>query len=224
MKALCPAFTPLDTVPPVNPGVLDLLDSGTRAHSLRVMSLSLLLGEALGVRGDDLRLLGLSALLHDLGKVKVPDWVLNKNGPLSPVERSMIQVHPSAGAAILRAEGFCEAVVLGVLHHHERFDGRGYPEGLKGEEIPLFARIIGVADAFEAMTSHRPYRAAMGRREAVEEILHHRMDQFDPMVADVFAGVLGFAHLSDLCFDELPDSPNLPHGDLMHSVRTAEVH
>ena len=130
----------------------------------------------------------LSGLLHDIGKIGVAEAVLRKNGKLSDDERTLILAHPRIGASILSEIPQMRDIVAGVLYHHERFDGKGYPEGLQGEEIPFYARIISLADAFDAMTSRRVYRDAMSIRRAVAEIEKGAGTQFDPVVARAFLG------------------------------------
>lgn len=204
-------------------GLLELLDPSTRAHSAGVMRLVASLGSRLGIDGRYLKMLSLAGLLHDLGKVVVPDWLLNKPGRLSHHERMLIQSHPVAGAEMLRRDMWDPQIVLAVRHHHERFDGRGYPQGLEGEAIPLASRVIAVADAFDAMTSRRAYRAPLKVEDAVREILHHRGEQFDPLVAHALADLMGVGPQGNPDWDEL-DGPVNPHGlshrELMHSVGT----
>ena len=167
---------------------LESKDTGTRAHSQRVQSYATALAEAVGERAvvhDPSTPYGF--LLHDVGKIGIPDGILRKPGPLSAAERRRMQTHTVLGEAMLSGVAFLKGEGLKVVRsHHERWDGRGYPDGLSGEEIPLGARIFAVADALDAMTSHRPYRRALSWQAARTEILGQRKRQFDPHVVDAF--------------------------------------
>ncbi len=163
---------------------LELRDQETMGHTQRVVSLAVSLGEALGLGPDDLVHLQWGAYVHDLGKIGVPDAVLRKPGPLSPDEWRLMQRHPEQGFNLLQRLFFLSRSLDVVRYHHERFDGGGYPLGLKGDEIPLLARIFAVADAFDAMTNDRPYRTALPTDEAMSELRRHRGRQFDPQVVD----------------------------------------
>ncbi|MGB9905160.1 MAG: HD-GYP domain-containing protein, partial [Desulfotomaculales bacterium] len=167
---------------------VELHDPYTKKHSLGVTRYSLAIAAKLGLTQNFCRVLRDAALLHDIGKVAVPEKILLKEGPLTQEEYGLVKRHPVIGAAVLgEQEGYAQAASF-VLHHHERWDGRGYPHGLAGEEIPLGARIIAVADAFEAMTSHRSYRRALSRDEAVRELVGNSGTQFDPAVVKAFLG------------------------------------
>ena len=155
-------------------------------HSLRVANISKAIGIALKFNQDELKELVLAASVHDIGKIAIPDDVLNKPEPLSPDEYEIIKSHTEAGYQILRAADEYSSLAEDALCHHEHYDGSGYPNQLKGEEIPLFSRIISVADAYEAMTSDRPYRKAMSKTYAIEELLKFRGKQFDPKIVDIF--------------------------------------
>ncbi len=130
-------------------------------------------------------------MLHDLGKIAVPDRVLLKRGTLSRREFDLIKLHPAAGAEILRPLGSFSAPEPVVLHHHERFDGTGYPNGLRAGSIPLAARIVAVADAFDAMTTDRPYRAGLPVAEALQRLRDGRASQWDPDAIDAFLSIFG---------------------------------
>ena len=197
---------------------LEVRDPLTRRHSGRVARVGLLLAGALGLSRPARKRLWTAALLHDIGKIGVPDGVLNKPGRLDEEERRALQEHPRIGADILLRIRFPREMARMVLHHHERWDGRGYPAGLAGERIPLESRIIALADAYDAMTADRPYRRGLPHQAALEEILDHGGDQFDPRVVEAFLAVEA----------RLPGTRNLPfqgveepqrHEDLMHSVR-----
>lgn len=161
-------------------------DPYTRGHSVRVSRYAVMIGEGLGLTPEQLRILRYAGLLHDIGKLAVEDRILRKAGPLTPEEREAIKQHPVVGAAILGSAGSFAALVPAVRHHHERFDGTGYPDGLAGDAIPVEARILAVADAFDAMTSDRPYRPALARDVACERLIRGRGTQFDPEVVDTF--------------------------------------
>jgi response regulator RpfG family c-di-GMP phosphodiesterase len=167
---------------------LESKDTGTRAHSQRVQSYATALANTVGEEGvvrDPSTPYGF--LLHDVGKIGIPDGILQKPGPLSPAERRRMQTHTVLGEAMLSGVAFLQGGGLKIVRsHHERWDGRGYPDGLSGDDIPLGARIFAVADALDAMTSHRPYRRAMSWKTARTEILAQRKRQFDPYVVDAF--------------------------------------
>jgi HD-GYP domain-containing protein (c-di-GMP phosphodiesterase class II) len=132
-------------------------------------------------------------MLHDVGKLGVPTKVLQKTGPLTEEEFAAIQLHPMRGLEIVREIGFLTEALAGIMHHHERVDGRGYPMGFAGHEIPEFARIIAVADAFDSMTSTRSYREARGIDEALAELRRGAGTQFDPLLVDAFIAALATA-------------------------------
>ena len=174
---------------------LEARDKWTRGHSKRVAEISVKIGEEIGLSREDLEQLDLAGQLHDIGKIGIPDEILRKPGPLTPEEFRVVKEHPEIGYQILKPlfeerpglESGSDINVLEViLHHHERFDGTGYPSGLKGEEIPLGSRILLVADAYEAMTSDRPYRKALPLKRAIEEIRRNAGTQFDPQIAELF--------------------------------------
>jgi len=169
---------------------LEARDDYTRGHSERVASLALAIAEDLELNEDTKHLVYNSALLHDIGKIGVRDAILLKPRPLSDDEKQVIRHHPSYGNAILRPLKFLAEVSEAVKHHHERWDGMGYPMGLKGEQIPLPSRIISVADAYDAMTSSRPYRAPLTHDRALDEIREGAGMQHDPTVVDSFFRVI----------------------------------
>lgn len=164
-------------------------DHYTHNHISRVTNYSLAIAQKLKERMklDDkfMEDLHIASLLHDIGKIATPERILNKAGSLTIGERKVIQQHPLKGVAILQAIRELHDVIPGVKHHHERYDGKGYPEGLKGKEIPLIASIISVADTFDAMTTDRPYRKALAKEEALEELRRGSGAQFDPIVVKV---------------------------------------
>jgi len=166
---------------------LDARDPYTRGHSARVAKLACELGKRLELPEENLVDLERAAIFHDLGKIQTPDAVLHKEDHLTNVEEERMRNHPSDGTEILRAAPFLHRYIPVVRAHHEWFNGEGYPDGKKGNEIPFHAQIIALADAFDAMTTDRPYRQALGTEEALEEILRYRGTQFSPELADAFA-------------------------------------
>jgi response regulator RpfG family c-di-GMP phosphodiesterase len=170
---------------------LESKDTGTRAHSQRVQSYACALANAIDDRAvvdDPSTQYGF--LLHDVGKIGIPDGILQKPGPLSPAERRRMQTHTVLGEAMLSGVAFLQGEGLRIVRsHHERWDGRGYPDGLARTDIPLGARIFAVADALDAMTSHRPYRRALSWESARTEIFAQSRRQFDPAIIDAFRDV-----------------------------------
>ena len=169
---------------------LDARDPYTAGHSERVSAVSVAIGRQMRVGDDDLDILRLGALLHDIGKIGISDHVLRKPGPLTPEEFEVIKQHPGLGARILRSVSFLAPHLPIVELHHERPDGLGYPHQLRGDEIPLLARIVHVADAFDAMTSARAYRPARGAAEALRELWRCAGTQFDAEVVQALASAL----------------------------------
>ena len=168
---------------------LDVRDSETGGHSDRVLQYMELVIEQVGVDPASTSMLRRGALLHDIGKIGVPDNILRKPAALSDAEWVIMRRHPEYGARIVAGIPFLEDVSQIVRHHHERWDGAGYPDRLAGEDIPVGARIFAVADSFDAMTSDRPYRRAMSIEAACAEIARCRGTQFDPVVADAFVRI-----------------------------------
>ena len=165
-------------------------DQYTGDHSESVVDVAGRVGEALALDEEQISKLRTAALLHDIGKVGVPDEILHKPGPLDESEWEIMRQHPLVGERILRAIPGLGSVAKIVRHEHERWDGRGYPDGLAGEEIPIGSRIILVCDAYHAMTSDRPYRTAMSHTDAVAELTRNAGSQFDPNVAEALVGYL----------------------------------
>lgn len=157
-----------------------------RGHSGRVTSYAILIGKRLNLPKEQLKLIKTIGLLHDLGKIALSDVLLNKSGSLTVTERQKIQLHPVIGAMILNNLGFMQEDICIVRNHHERYDGTGYPDKLKKEDIPLLGRIFSVADAFDAMTSDRPYRKRMSIEKATGELTGNKGTQFDPVIVDIF--------------------------------------
>lgn len=169
---------------------IDARDPFTLGHSTRVAKWSLKIGEALGLSRHELEELEVACLFHDIGKLKTPDLVLLKEGPLDPTEHSEMSNHPQHGAVILSRAKTLKKYIPAVRHHHEWFNGEGYPDGLRGEDIPLHAAIIAVADAFDAMTSSRPYKNPCSCEDALRELARYAGKQFDPRIVGVFHQVL----------------------------------
>lgn len=165
-------------------------DTYTRGHSDRVSEYSVLIGEKLGLPEDQIKTLRIGGLFHDIGKIGIPDSILLKPDKLSDDEYSQIKNHPSIGAHILGSAEIFKDIIPIVKHHHERYDGNGYPSRLKGEEIPFIARIAAVADTFDAMTSRRSYRGPIDIEHVKEEIKRCEGTQFDPQIAEVFLDIL----------------------------------
>ncbi|MGH3094863.1 MAG: HD-GYP domain-containing protein [Streptosporangiales bacterium] len=165
-------------------------DFYTRGHSERVSRLSELMGRAASWPDDRVVLLGYAGLLHDVGKIRVPTSILQKSGPLTREEYAAVQLHPVYGQAMMRDVKFLDDVLPGILHHHERFDGAGYPMGLSGHEIPEFARMLAVSDALDSMTSTRSYRSATAVQTALQEIRRNAGSQFDPAMVAILDAVI----------------------------------
>ena len=166
-------------------------DAATEGHCHRLERLAILTGERLGLSGEQLVDISYGAYLHDIGKVKVLDGILNKGSALTEEERDEMQRHPDHGAAMLLEKEFLGGAAEIVRAHHERFDGTGYPRGLKGDGIPIGARVVAVVDTYDAMTSARSYHSALSRSEAIEELKKHTASQFDPQVVRAFLEVIG---------------------------------
>lgn len=169
---------------------IDAKDSYTHGHSKRVTEFSVNLGHEIGLNKADLENLRIAALLHDIGKIGIPELILNKPGRLTDEEFEIIKSHPELGTRILEKVEFLSPIVPIIRHHHERIDGRGYPAGLKGDQIPLAAKVIAIVDSYDAMTSDRPYRKAMELDVACAEILRCKGSQFDPEFAEAFVRMM----------------------------------
>jgi HD-GYP domain-containing protein (c-di-GMP phosphodiesterase class II) len=166
--------------------LLDLKDLNTGVHSTRLAEWGMRVGQELGLEEPALQNLEIAALLHDIGKVGIPDAILQKPGKLEANEYALMKKHPEYGWAVLRMLPGFERAALDILHHHESFDGKGYPAGLKDTEVPIVSRIVSVIDAFDAMVSSRPYRKGLPFEEAVRRLILASGTQFDPVVVQCF--------------------------------------
>lgn len=166
--------------------LLDLKDLNTGVHSTRLAEWGMRVGQELGLEETALQNLEVAALLHDIGKVGIPDSILRKPGRLDQEEYALMKKHPEYGWAVLRMLPGFERAALDILHHHEFFDGKGYPAGLKESEIPIVSRIVSVTDAFDAMVSSRPYRKGLPFQEAMRRLAESSGTQFDPAVVNCF--------------------------------------
>lgn len=169
---------------------LDVRDSYTRYHAERTVEYVKKIGEQIGLPEKEINILEYAATLHDIGKIGIPDEILNKPSPLTQEEFEIIKKHVNISEEIISPIEFLQEAVPIIYHHHERYDGKGYPLGLKGEEIPIGARILCVVDAFEAMVTDRPYRKALSIKEAVEELKRWSGIQFDPKIVEIFLQIL----------------------------------
>ena len=170
-------------------GLVDLTDAETEGHNKRVTAYTIAMARAMNLPDEQVRMIGRGALLHDIGKVAIPDAILRKPGRLTPEEQMVLREHPLLGYQMFRKIPFLQPAAEIVYSHQEHYDGSGYPRGLKGEEIPLGARIFAIADSFDAITSDRPYRRAQSISTARREIERHSGTLFDPDVVNVFLGL-----------------------------------
>jgi putative nucleotidyltransferase with HDIG domain len=169
---------------------VDIKDGYTRGHSERVGQASMMIARELGMDDERVEVLRFAGILHDVGKLGVPTRLLRKDGPLTPEERRIIELHPEYGHEMVRGIGFLDEARSAILHHHERLDGSGYPYGLTGDRIPECARVVAVADAFDAMTSTRSYRRARPVAAALDELQRCAGSQFDPAMVRAFVRAL----------------------------------
>lgn len=169
---------------------VDAKDRYTNGHSRRVAGYSRMLAERMGLDKETQNEIYFAGLLHDVGKIRIPDGIINKEGKLTDEEYNYIKIHPVAGYHILKGISEFSMIALGAKYHHERYDGKGYPNGLAGENIPLVARIIGVADAYDAMTSNRSYRDVLPQSVVRHEIVTGKGSQFDPEIADIMLEII----------------------------------
>jgi len=169
--------------------LLDLKDLNTGVHSTRLAEWAVRVARELNIPEKDLYQFEVAALLHDIGKIGVPDAILKKPGRLTPEEKALMDKHPEYSWSILRMFPDLEEASLFALHHHENYDGSGYPGGLKGEEVPVGSRIVSVIDAFDAMISNRCYRKGLGHEEAMRRLDSDSGTQFDPVVVKCFISI-----------------------------------
>jgi HD superfamily phosphohydrolase YqeK len=198
-------------------------DFYTRGHSERVSRGSVMIAREIGMRSERVEGIRYAGMLHDVGKLGVPTQVLQKTGKLTDEEYAAIQLHPMRGLEIVREIGFLDEALAGIMHHHERIDGRGYPMGLAGDEIPEFARVLAVADAFDAMTSTRSYRGARTVPAAIAELRKWAGTQFDPAFVDAFVAAVereGWKAPSQPCTAPVPQARD--HDDAQVPLRTLE--
>ncbi len=189
---------------------IDACDPVNAGHSVRVATLATLTGRALGIEGEAMRDLRIGALLHDVGKILLPADLLRKPGALDPQELAMVRRHTAFGGAILSRIPVLAFAVPVARWHHERWDGLGYPDRLFGERIPLFARIVAVADTFDAMTAPRSYGAALAVEDALAELEANAGTQFDPVVARAFVSLVAerdFRQSFDACASSIITLP-----------------
>jgi putative nucleotidyltransferase with HDIG domain len=185
---------------------LDAKDTYTHGHSFRVTQYSLAIAHQMQLSVADINDIEIGGMLHDIGKIGIPESILQKPGKLTPEEYLVIKSHPMRGYRMLMTLPGMESVLRIVRHHHERTDGNGYPDGLSGDRIPLLARILSVADAYDAMTSNRTYRVAMSHAEAVVEVQRNAGTQFDPQMVKAFIGLREMAEVRKV-LEQAPDLP-----------------
>ncbi|GAB3415561.1 HD-GYP domain-containing protein [Flindersiella endophytica] len=200
---------------------IETKDLYTRGHGERVSRAARMLGTEMGWEGERLEALAQAGLLHDVGKIGVPTRVLQKDGRLTDDEYDAIKLHPMHGVEVVGDIAFLEDARAGIMHHHERYDGTGYPAGLRGEHIPIFARILSVSDAFDCMTSVRSYRTARPVEEAIEELIRCKSAQFDPNLVDIFVKAVRHngwepAPVQDLPVPQATGGATYDHDDPAH--------
>ncbi len=172
---------------------LDAKSAWTQGHTQRVTNYALMIAEKLHVNEEDRETLRIASLLHDVGKIGTYDLILDKPGPLTEEEWRLVKLHPVKGEEILRPIKQLQHVLPLIRYHHERMDGKGYPDGLTGKEIPLLAKILCLADSFDSMTANRPYQPGMSKTDALAEIKKKMETQFDPAVAKAFLSAMDSA-------------------------------
>ena len=189
---------------------VDAKDERTHQHSMRVSVYSVMIGKEMGFSDEECENLRRAAQMHDIGKIGIPDSILNKPSRLTDEEYAIMKSHVTRGAEILKDFTLIENVVDGARYHHERYDGKGYPEGLKGEDIPLYGRIIGVADAFDAMTANRVYRKQMDFGYVMNEMRNGRGTQFDPQIVDILLKLIDDGKIDLKAMYSVKEDPETP--------------
>jgi hypothetical protein len=200
-------------------------DLYTRGHSERVSRGAVMIGREIGMRASRVEAIRYAGMLHDVGKLGVPTTVLQKQGALTEEEFAAIQLHPMRGLEIVQEIGFLDEALGGIMHHHERIDGLGYPMGLAGDEIPEFARVIAVADAFDAMTSTRSYRGARSVEDAIADLRKWAGTQFDPALVEAFTTAVareGWTTPQPVAVTEARSTPAQDHDDPTVPLRVIE--
>ncbi len=180
---------------------IEAKDRHTRGHCNRMRRLCVQLGRIIGLDKKQLELIEYASMLHDIGKIGVNEHVLNKRGPLNKEEKEHVRIHPELGKKILKGIPLMESVAEIVVSHHENYDGSGYPRGLKGDEIPLGARIISAADLYDAMSNDRPYRKGIGRERIIDEMRRVSGTQLDPKIVEIF-----LENMDDIIDQETPEA------------------
>ena len=202
--------------------IIDAKDEYTKGHSYRVAEYSSMLAKELGYDDQGVANVKYVGLLHDIGKIGIPDSILNKPGKLNDSEYAIMRKHAEIGGNILSGNNMINGMDEGAKYHHERYDGRGYPQGLKGEEIPEMARIIGIADAYDAMTSNRIYRKSLDNETVLNELKRCSGTQFDPRLAEIFIKMVEEGRLDDIRYESAPASDDKSmaerSADLLQSV------
>ena len=194
---------------------VDAKDENTSQHSQRVSEYSVMIARELGFTEDECENLRKAALLHDIGKIGIPDRVLNKPGRLDEKEYAIMKSHVTRGAEILKDFTLVDHAIDGTLYHHERYDGTGYPQGLSGEDIPLYGRIIGVADAFDAMTANRVYRKQLDFDYVINELKKGKGTQFDPQMVDIMLKLIEDGSIDvDALYNKKDIVKNILKGDV----------
>lgn len=204
--------------------ILNERDEYTFQHSHRVAEYAVMIAGSMFDDTDIIDNIHKAAHLHDIGKIGIPDTILNKPGRLSAEDMVRMQSHSQKGYQILNRIPLFKNIAKIILHHHERYDGLGYPEGLQGDQIPIESRVIAVADAFDAMTSHRTYRQAMDMGRALKEINAHRGEQFDPEVVDHFNRIASsIPHFTAGAAQGVRPIQEIDHDALMHSMDASRL-
>jgi putative two-component system response regulator len=187
-------------------GALAAKDPITELHCQRMAGLAARLGRRLGLAAEEREALEYGAVLHDVGKIGVPEAILRKQGPLTPDEWTILRRHPETGAEICRPLGLSQWLMPVIRHHHERWDGTGYPDRLRGEQIPLGARVIALVDAYDSITHDRPYRRGRSSEDALEELRSQAGHQFDPALTPLLEAEINLAPLDDIGVESVDDA------------------